>query len=55
LHHPQVSVVIPGTSTVKNLEDNIRALEAQALTREELEKIALFTKKSSYKKERIEA
>lgn len=40
--HPQVSVVIPGTSKVKHLEDNIRALEAAPLTIEEIEKIAML-------------
>jgi aryl-alcohol dehydrogenase-like predicted oxidoreductase len=54
LHHPQVSVVIPGTSTVRHLEDNIKALESPTLTKEELEKIALLAQKSSYKTERIE-
>jgi aryl-alcohol dehydrogenase-like predicted oxidoreductase len=39
LRHPQVSVVIPGTSKVKHLEDNIKALKAPPLTEEELEKI----------------
>ena len=43
LRHPQVSVVIPGTTTVKHLEDNIRALETPPLTKEELEKIALLS------------
>ncbi|MGH7801127.1 MAG: aldo/keto reductase [Thermodesulfobacteriota bacterium] len=43
LHHPQVSVVIPGTRTVKHLEENIRALKAPPLKKEELEKIALLS------------
>ena len=42
LSHPQVAVVIPGTSKVKHLEDNVRAPEAPPLTEEELGKIALF-------------
>ena len=43
LHHPQVSVVIPGTRTVKHLEENIGALEAPFLTKEEIGKIALLS------------
>jgi aryl-alcohol dehydrogenase-like predicted oxidoreductase len=39
LHHPQVSVVIPGTRKVEHLEENIRALEVPFLTKEELERI----------------
>lgn len=36
LHHPQVSVVIPGTRTVKHLEENVAALNTPPLTEEEL-------------------
>lgn len=39
LHNPQVSVVIPGTRKVKELEENVGALEAPPLTKEELERI----------------
>ncbi len=39
LHHPQVSVVIPGTKAVKHLEENVVALEAPPLTKEELMRI----------------
>jgi aryl-alcohol dehydrogenase-like predicted oxidoreductase len=39
LHHPQVSVVIPGTRTVKHLEENVVALEAPPLIKEELMRI----------------
>jgi len=41
LHHPQVSVVIPGTRTVKHLEENVASLRVPPLTKEELERIAL--------------
>jgi aryl-alcohol dehydrogenase-like predicted oxidoreductase len=54
LCHSQVSVVIRGTSKVKHLEDNIKALEAPTLTKEEIEKIAWLHQKSSYNKGRIE-
>lgn len=43
LHHPQVSVVIPGTRTVKHLEENIATLNVPPLTEEELERIALLS------------
>jgi len=39
LSHPQVSVVIPGTRKITNLEENVKALESPDLTDEELEKI----------------
>jgi aryl-alcohol dehydrogenase-like predicted oxidoreductase len=42
LHHPQISVVIPGTRVVKHLEENVAVLDTPPLTEEELEKIALF-------------
>ena len=44
LHHPQVSVVIPGTRRVEHLEENIRALEVSSLTKEELERIRSSSK-----------
>jgi len=40
LSHPQVSVVIPGTRKITNLEENIKALESPNLTDEELGKIS---------------
>ncbi len=43
LRHPQVSVVIPGTSTVQHLEENIGALGAPPFTEEELRKTALLS------------
>jgi len=42
LHHPQVSVVIPGTRTVKHLEENATTLWVPPLTKEELEKLTLL-------------
>ena len=39
LSHPQVSVVIPGTRKITNLEENIKSLESPNLTDEELGKI----------------
>lgn len=42
LHHSQVSVVIPGTRTLKHLEENLETLKAPYLTKDELEKIALL-------------
>ncbi len=39
LHQPQVSVVIPGTRTVKHLEENVAALDAPPLTEEELKSL----------------
>ena len=43
LHHPGVSVVIPGTRTVRHLEENIRALEVTPLDSHELEKVSLLS------------
>jgi len=40
LSHPQVSVVIPGTRKITNLEENIKSLESPNLTDEELGKIS---------------
>jgi aryl-alcohol dehydrogenase-like predicted oxidoreductase len=45
LHHPQVSVVIPGTRSIKHLEENVKALMALPLRKEELERIALLSSK----------
>jgi aryl-alcohol dehydrogenase-like predicted oxidoreductase len=39
LHHPQISVVIPGTRSIRHLEQNIGALTAPPLTVEELKKL----------------
>ena len=39
LAHPEVSVVIPGAKTVRQVEENVRAAEALPLTPEELEKV----------------
>jgi aryl-alcohol dehydrogenase-like predicted oxidoreductase len=42
LHHPQVSVAIPGTRTIKHLEENAKAHVARPLKKEEVDKIALL-------------
>jgi aryl-alcohol dehydrogenase-like predicted oxidoreductase len=39
LHHPEISVVIPGTRSIRHLEENIGALKAPSLTLEELKQI----------------
>jgi aryl-alcohol dehydrogenase-like predicted oxidoreductase len=39
LSHPEVSVVIPGTRSVRHLEENVRFLEAPSLTEPELQRI----------------
>jgi aryl-alcohol dehydrogenase-like predicted oxidoreductase len=44
LHHPQVSVVIPGTRRANHLEENIGALATAPLTKEEVERIGLLSK-----------
>lgn len=45
LHHPQVSVVIPGTRTIKHLEENVKALMAMPLGKEEVERIGSLSSK----------
>jgi aryl-alcohol dehydrogenase-like predicted oxidoreductase len=44
LHHPQVSVVIPGTRRVNHLDENIGTLATTPLTKEEVERIGLLSK-----------
>lgn len=43
LHYPQISVVIPGTRSIRHLEENIGALKAPPLTLEELKKINIVS------------
>lgn len=42
LEHEAVSIVIPGFKTVKQVEDNLKALDAKDFTAEELDKLANF-------------
>ncbi|MBI4341169.1 MAG: aldo/keto reductase [Candidatus Omnitrophica bacterium] len=39
LQYPEVSTVIPGTKSVAHLEDNLRALEVEPLTLEEIQQV----------------
>ena len=42
LHHDAVTSVIPGFKTVKQVEDNLKAIEVPAFTEEELEQLRQF-------------
>ena len=43
LHYPQISVVIPGTRSIRHLEQNIGALKTPPLTLEEIKKINIVS------------
>ncbi len=54
LSHDSVAAVIPGASSIKQLQDNIQAVSAPALSKEELDLLKHLTKSSRYEQHRDE-
>jgi aryl-alcohol dehydrogenase-like predicted oxidoreductase len=53
LSHPEVSVVIPGTGTVKHLEENVRSPDSPALTERDLQRIFVWQAKRAPSTRRV--
>ncbi|WLR49659.1 aldo/keto reductase [Bacillus tianshenii] len=52
LHHPAVGAVIPGASSIEQLQANVKATKAEAFTEAEYKEIQLMSKANQYEQHR---